>query len=341
MAVHVAVIGVGDFGVRHVKLLREHAGAEVTAVCRRDEAKVKEIAREFDVPVWSTDAREILHDPVVDAVVIATSEETHYSLTREAVARGKHVLLEKPVCLDPDEGRQLIELAAATDRIVLPGHVLRYDAAYCEVKRRVASGELGDILSVTVKRNVPRRRFALHSRTHPVFMALAHDIDIILWLTGRLPRRVYAVERRSRPTDENPDIFFGLLEMDGGIVCRVETQWTVPDEYGRYLDVELEVMATDGHVKLQYPGDAVTGVSKGALSSPDVALWPEVHGITRGALAHQTDSFIRLIDGSAGAQVVTVKEAVQGIAIGHALIQSASQRREIRPDFSVSPGREE
>lgn len=329
----VAVIGVGDFGIKHVKLLTEHPAACVAAVCRRNEDKVKAVAHEFDVPKWSTDAASILEDPDIDAVVIATAEDTHYELTRAAVLQGKHVLLEKPVCLDPDQGRQLADLVESNDRIVLPGHVLRYDAAYCEAKRRIASGELGEIVSIKAKRNVPRSRFALHSRTHPVFMALSHDIDIVLWLSERLPRKVYALERCSHPSYDTPDVFFGLMELDGGVLCQLETQWTYPDRYGRYLDVELEVMTTEGHLQLRYPGDNLHVVDNVGLSSADLTLWPEIHGVIKGALAHQTDAFIGLIQGSVTEQVVTVREALRSVEVGHLLVQSATQQRELRPQL--------
>lgn len=331
--VRVAVIGVGDFGVKHVKLLAEHPDACVAAVCRRDERKVKAVARQFDVPKWSTDADAILTDPDIDAVVIATAEDTHYELTRTALLHGKHVLLEKPVCLDPDQGRQLVDLVESNDRVVLPGHVLRYEAAYCEAKRRIASGELGQIVSIKAKRNVPRSRFALHSRTHPVFMALSHDIDIVLWLADRLPRKVYALERRSRPDYDMPDVVFGLIELDGGILCQLETQWTYPDRYGRYLDVELEVMTTEGHLQLRYPGDGLQVADNSGLSSPDLTLWPEIHGATAGALAHQTDAFVRLMQGSMTEPVVTVREALRSVEVGHLLVQSAVQQRELRPQW--------
>ena len=332
MAVRVGIIGVGDFGIKHLKVFQEHAEAAVVAVCRRNEDKVKAAARKFNVPGWSTDASEIIEDPNIDAVVIASTEETHYPLTRAALLQGKHVLLEKPVCLNLDDGRKLVELVESSDRIVLPGHVLRYDAAYCEAQRRIASGEMGEILSITVKRNVPRSRFALHSRTHPVFMALSHDIDIILWLTGRRPHKVYALERCSEPSCDTPDIFFGLMEMEGGVLCQLETQWTYPDEYGRYLDAELEVMATQGHLKLRYPGDSLRTADASGLSSADLTLWPELHGVTKGALAHQADAFIRLIRGAAVKPAVTIREAMCAVEAGHLLIQSAAQRREIRPD---------
>lgn len=330
MCINIAVVGVGDFGVKHVELLKENPKANLVAVCRRNEQKVREIASTYNIPRWETDAQKIFEDPDIEAVVIATTEDTHFEFTKQAVSNNKHVLLEKPVCLNLEEGKRLLELVKSTDKIVMPGHILRFDATYSKVKSIIDSGEMGDILSIKVKRNVPRERFSLHSRTHPVFMALAHDIDIILWLSGQFPARVYAMQRSTEPSYNNPDIFFGLIEMKNGILCQLETQWTLPNEYGQYLDVELEVMTRKGHLKLKYPGDNLKVMNEGSLSFPDVTLWPEVHGSTKGALANEIDAFLKLVQGVEKQQVITVEEAVNGIKVGHMLIRSADEQKEIR-----------
>lgn len=330
MRVNIAVVGVGDFGIQHVKILKENSRVNLMSVCGKTEQRVRNVASMFDVPLWETEASRVFNDPTIDAVVIATAEDTHFNFTKEAVENGKHVLLEKPICLDIVEGEKLIKLQESHgEYVILPGHLLRYDASYCQIKDFVSSGNAGEILSITVKRNVPCERFSLHSRTHPVFMALSHDIDIILWLTNALPKKVYALQRKSIQSVDNPDIFFGLLEMDNGVLCQLETQWRVPNEYGRYLDVELEIMTSTGNIKLQYPGNNLNIMNKGVLINPDVTLWPEIHGKTTGALANEINSFIDLITGNQKEPVVTVREAVNGIITGHALIQSAIEEREI------------
>lgn len=326
---NIGIIGIGDFGIEHVKVFKENNKAHVVTVCARTEEKVKKVARDFNIPNWETDAQKVFENPEIDAVVIATTEKTHYEFTKKAVNNGKHVLLEKPVCLDLEEGQKLVELSKTTDKVILPGHILRFDASYAKVKNMVSSGEVGEILSIKAKRNVPCERFSLHSRTHPVFMALAHDIDILLWLTQAFPKKVYALQKRVNLNNKTPNIFFGLMEMDNGVLCQLETQWVLPDEYGKYLDVELELMTTTGNIKLKYPGDNLTLMNNGNLSYPDVTLWPEVHGTTTGSLANEVNHFLDLINGTTQKPVITVKEAVQGIKVGQLLIKSASEGKEI------------
>ncbi|MDK2933829.1 MAG: hypothetical protein PWP27_1639 [Clostridiales bacterium] len=323
------MIGVGDFGRMHIEVLKDNPDVNLLTICARTEEKLRRISKEYSIPKWSTSVEEVMQASEIDAVVIATTEETHFKFTKMAVENNKHVLLEKPVCLDPLVGGKLIELDKATDRIILPGHILRYDAAYNRAKQIIASGEMGKIFSIRVKRNVPIERFSLHSRTHPVFMALAHDIDIILWLTGDDVKKVYALSRKTDLSYNNPDVFFGLIEMKNGVVCNLETQWTLPNEYGQYLDTELEVMTAGGNIKLKYPGDGLKVMKKGNLHCYDLTLWPKVNGRMVGALANEIDYFIRLIKGIDKEQIVTVEEAVRGIKIGHMLIKSSDEGKVI------------
>src|SRR5699024_12285413 len=79
--------------------------------------------------------------------------------------------------------------------------------------------------SLRLKRNVPYERFSLHSRTHPVFMALSHDIDQLIWNTNSRPKRIYAMEKKIDDNIDMPGIFFGLIEMNDGMLCSLETQW--------------------------------------------------------------------------------------------------------------------
>ena len=173
-----------------------------------------------------------------------------------------------------------------------------------------------------MKRNVPIERFSLHSRTHPVFMALAHDIDILLWLTGSRCKRVFAMEKKTRPEFTNPDIVFAVAELENGVLCSLETQWRLPNEYGKYLDTELEVMTSQGTLKLQTPGNALETMFHGCQTGYDVTLWPRVCGKMTGALVNEEQHFVDLILGRCKQPVVTVEEAVLGVEMARMLIES-------------------
>lgn len=318
---NIAVIGTGGFGQRHIKALAENPGANLIAIASLEEQALADLCRRFGIPRHFTDVDKLLELPELDGVVIATTEETHYPLTKKAVERGKHVLLEKPVCLDLAEGRALAELAAAAPVHILPGHILRHDALYCQARGAVARG--GTVHSIRVKRNIPIANLGFHARTHSVFMSLAHDIDVIVWLTGSRAKKVHAVAKKTKPVLKYPDIVFAVVEMANGTVCSLETQWRLPSELGLHLESELDVMTEKGRFTLNYPGTTAVGMFDGQLEQHDPTLWPEVNGLTGGALAAEVRHFADLAAGRVERQAVTVDEAVTGIEMALMIIESA------------------
>src|SRR5699024_2787775 len=159
-------------------------------ICDTNKNRLQKVASKFQVDYAYENAEELLQHDELDAVIIATDEKTHEPLTRLAVRYGKHVLLEKPVATDLQVAKGLLQLVEESEPIIMPGHMLRFDSGYYRIKETLRGKE---VRSIRVKRNVPIERFALHSRTHPVFMSLIHDIDQIVWNIDHEPKRLYAM----------------------------------------------------------------------------------------------------------------------------------------------------
>ena len=323
MKLGIAVIGTGEFGQNHVKVLSQMPQTNLLYVCDLNLQKALSVAKTYSIPHVTKDVNEIWRDERVQAVVIATSENSHYPLTMEALEHGKHVLLEKPIALDVTQAEEMVTFAKKKGLILLPGHMLRYDASYYTIKQKLQSGAFGDIYTIYTRRNVPRSRFALHSRTHPVFMALTHDIDIVIWYVQSEVTRVFAMEKRTSSKFKNPDIFWGLVEFKNGVIAIFETQWTLPDQLGQYLDVRLEMMTSKGKVTMKYPGENLIYMMEGNLARPDVTLWPELFGITTGALRNELEYFVDAIKNPEKPVIIRGEEAVQGIQLAQLLIESA------------------
>lgn len=329
MKLGMAVIGAGDFGRNHIKVLSLLPRAELLYVCDRDEERALDAAMSYGVGQHTTDAERVWRDERVKAVVIATSEESHFPLTMAALKAGKHVLIEKPIALRVEEAEEMVRFAEQRGLLLLPGHTLRYDASYHQVYRDLTMGHYGTLHSIYARRNVPRERFGLHSRTHPVFMALAHDIDAAIWYTRSRAKRVFAMEKKTSPEYRNPDIFWGLVEFESGVIAAFETQWTLPNETGQYLDVRLELMTSKGQVTLRYPGDQLVSTMDGRRTVADVTLWPEIFGVPTGALRNELEYFISVILDDRPHESIRGEEAVQGILLANLLIESAKTGKPI------------
>lgn len=327
MKPRVALLGAGEFGRLHANVLAESSQAELAVVCDTNAGRASRVAVPLGVP-FTDDAEATVSDPSVDAVVIASPEAFHVPQAEAALRAGKHVLVEKPVAPTSADASRLAAVVRESGKVLLPGHVLRFAPAYALVKEHL--GPRPRVHSAFARRNVPAVRFAAgHGRTHTALMSLSHDLDLLLWyLDGQRPQRVYAVERRTDPGMENPDVFWGLIEFSGGTVACVESLWTIPEGGGRYVDVELELSTERGFLTVRNPDDAVTVVGDERQTHPAATVDASAAGRRFGAMKEQLLHFVALIQGT-DTPVVTIEDAVKTATLAEALMRSAREREPV------------
>ncbi len=141
--VGVAVIGFGYWGPNLVRNFAEVPGARVVSVSDLASARLAPIAARYPSVRTTTDHRELLRDPAVQAIAIATPVSTHYELARQALEDGKHVLVEKPMATSCDEAQRLIEIAERRGLVLMVDHTFVYTGSVQKIKDLVDAGELG------------------------------------------------------------------------------------------------------------------------------------------------------------------------------------------------------
>jgi predicted dehydrogenase len=230
-------------------MFSERPDVEVVAVSDPDTLKAEALAARFGVPRVRTD-EEILADDEVQAVAICTPNHLHESLAIEALERGKHVLVEKPLAMDPMGVQRVLDAAAASGRHLAVGMNHRFRPDVGALASFVAGGELGDLYSVRAN-SLARKMPAVGStwRQKPeeagggALMDLGVPIlDLAFWLVG-YPRitRVTAVFRSGEADVEEAATVFAVSE--SGIVFSVEVSWNLFAESDRH---HCRVMGTEG-----------------------------------------------------------------------------------------------
>jgi myo-inositol 2-dehydrogenase / D-chiro-inositol 1-dehydrogenase len=245
-------------GSLHARLLAsEVVGAEVVAVADVVVERAAALAREVGVDGVHRDGLELIAEPAVEAVVVASSPETHEVLVLACLEAGKPVLCEKPLATSAEAGRRIVEAEAAVGRrLVDVGFMRRCDDGYRELKRRLDEGEIGDPLVVhCVHRNadIPPsfdQRLALTD-------SVVHEVDVARWLLGEEIAAVTVVA--GRPTRCAPsgvrDPQVVLLETARGVVVDVES--FLRAQYG--YDVRCEVVGETGTLALPLPAATARG----------------------------------------------------------------------------------
>ena len=239
----VAVIGAGYWGINHVRNFFE-LGA-LGMVCDESNAMLENVKARFKGVRTQTDFQFALNDTKIDAVVIATPAETHYSIAARALQAGKDVLVEKPLTLNLSEAEQLLKLAIDKNAILMVGHLLEYHPAVIRLRELIESGELGELRYIYSNRlNLGRVR-----REENILWSFApHDIAIILRLVGSLPTLVTATGGAYlRPTVA--DVTVTNLVFPSGIRAHIFVSWLHPYKEQRLVVVGSRKMAAFDDVR--------------------------------------------------------------------------------------------
>ena len=221
------MIGCGYWGpnlVRNFSLLNEF---EMVGAVDLDPDRLEYIERHFRVPRITTDAREVLEDPEIDAIAIATPISTHADLARQALQAGKHVLLEKPMAHSVEACEDLDRLAQDNGLVLLVDHTFLYTGVVEKMLEIVTAGELGKIYYF----DSVRINLGLFQHDYNVIWDLApHDLSILLHLLDERPTEVQAVGAAPVESGERrlESIAYLSLRFPSGLIGHVHVNWLAP-----------------------------------------------------------------------------------------------------------------
>ncbi len=224
MTIRLAQVGIGYWGRNLLRTLTALPGAELVLACDVKESVRADAERRH--PGLRTTARfdDIIDDPAIEAVVIATETPLHFVMADAALRAGKHVLVEKPLTQTAAQAERLVATADAAGRILMVGHVYRYNAAFRRVEDMSAGGELGDIRYLYTT----RVNLGIVRSSENAFDSLApHDLSLALSIIRQTPTAISATGRAFlQPGVE--DVVFATVEFDGGALAHIHVSWLDP-----------------------------------------------------------------------------------------------------------------
>jgi len=233
----VALVGAGYWGKN---LLRNLYELSVLDTLVDTDPHVLEKAQ-IDYPNIKTSRAfsQVLNDPNIGAIFIATPAETHATLVRESLLSGKHCFVEKPLCLSEKEGMELVDIANNKGLILMVGHLLWYHPAILKLKEMIDSGELGRIRYIYSNRlNMGKLR-----REENVLWSFApHDVSIILGLLQEMPESVQA-QGGNYLHQHISDVTVSLLSFKSGVKAHIFVSWLHPFKEQKLVIVGEEKMA--------------------------------------------------------------------------------------------------
>ena len=176
---NIALIGYGYWGKNLLRNIIESSLFEKVYVIDKEKEKIQKAKKLFNQIEINTDIDSVLQNNEIEAVIIATPPKTHYSLTKLALNSNKNVLIEKPFCLNSNEGNELLDLAKLKNKLLMVDHTFLYTGAVQQIKSLIDKNEIGDIKYI----DSVRINLGLFQNDVNVLWDLAsHDISIINYM---------------------------------------------------------------------------------------------------------------------------------------------------------------
>lgn len=183
----VGVIGCGYWGPNLVRNFKSLTSCRLKCICDMNQNRLRHLQSLYSDVQAFTDSADLIGDPELDAIVVATPVAYHYKLAKAALSAGKHVMVEKPLASSSAECEELIEIAAEKGVVLMTGHTFLYSACVQKIADIIQSGDVGEIRYI----NSRRLNLGLFQKDINVVWDLApHDISIILHILGELPLTV-------------------------------------------------------------------------------------------------------------------------------------------------------
>ena len=234
---NVAVVGMGYWGKNLVRNFHHLGG--LRAVCDSSPAVEETVAKDFAGVRYFAKYADVLADPDVSAVALATPAVAHYEMARAALIAGKDVFVEKPLAIDLRQGAELVELASTKERVLMVGHILRYHPAVLALQKLIQSGALGKLYYLYSNRlNIGKIR----TEENILWSFAPHDISVILSLLGELPISVSCRGGAYLNRDVS-DVTVSQFGFPSGVQAHIFVSWLHPVKEQKLVVVGSEKMA--------------------------------------------------------------------------------------------------
>lgn len=255
--VNVGLIGCGYWGPNLLRNLNQQEQAQVKKVAELQEERRKYVQRNYPGVETTERHQEVMDDPDIQAVVIATEARSHYAFVKSALEHDKHVLVEKPLAMNSEEAQELVSLADDANKVLMVGHTFIYNSAVRALKRYLKNGEVGDIYYIYAQRlNLGRIRTDINA----MWNLAPHDVSILDYLFDGMPISVSA-KGVSYIQEGIEDVVFMTLTFPDKVTAYVHVSWLDPSKVRRYTVVgskKMIVYDDVGDAKIQIYDKGIT-----------------------------------------------------------------------------------
>jgi UDP-N-acetylglucosamine 3-dehydrogenase len=330
-----ALAGLGSMGRNHLRVISNHPETTLAAIADPDAAALEGAVAQSGAKGFA-DPLDMVRDAEIDGVVIAAPTTAHRALALAAIERCLPVLVEKPLAGTLEDALAVVTAARRANVRVQVGHVERYNPAVLEMGRLLRAGWLSTIYAISSRRSGP---FPARIRDVGVTVDLGtHDVDMLSWIAGERPVRVYA-ETAQRLHATREDLTFGLMHFPSGATGFLDVDWLTPAKRR-----SLVAIGEEGMFELDYLTQKLTFTRSnvdrpqmiGGYATTFTGDVADIPITSIEPLRAQLDEFVRVVR-TGDRPYVDGEDGLWAVAIANALLAAAAERRPI--DLTDMPSR--
>src|SRR5665213_3162651 len=344
-----AIVGAGRVGLFRGAVAARHGSVGWIGIAEKRPERAEAVAKEIGADFVTSDHRELLSRPEVNAAIIATDEHLHVDPVMCAVERGIPLMIEKPLATKIAESARALEAIEKSGVDAVVGYTQRFRRRWLAAKEKVRTGALGDVTLVTSRAFMNRlvaidnyERSDAPETISPLVISGTHALDIAMWyLEAKTPVEVYArsVDKVLGPLYKGIDATAGMIMFSDGCVYHLSISWALPVTWpAAVYSLEVGIVGTTGVLTIDDTHrDIVLAVSApqsegylpdksrlvdfmGSYPPGDMAL-----GELRGPMRDETESWLNRISLGVPTQHATAKEARNRLMLTKALDLSAKR----------------
>ncbi len=289
-----AIIGCGFFGKKHADIINQIANCSLVAVCDVNKSTAKETGEEYGI-TWYTDHVEMLKNETIDAVSICVSEDFHLRPSIDAAEFGKDILLEKPIAKNAEEAAQIFAAVKKNNVRLMVAHVCEFDGRYRYTADAIQRGELGEIISLYLKRSSTQSTAERLKGNVSIFHYMGvHDFEaMMLFAQPAKPIKAYAQSISKKNAHFGAeDTVFSTITFDNGLVGCIQLCWALPNNDALGFVACADVVGTKGVSYISIKNQGLELFSETGVTYPDLTYWPVYFGHTSGKVREEIQHFV-------------------------------------------------
>lgn len=323
-----AVVGGGSFGEIHLKTLASMPQVEVAGLYTLEQDRSRELCLKYGGKSYES-LLDLVSDPVVDLVTIATPEYAHLEAFKEAVSHGKAVYVEKPLASTLDDARRMLAISEAVP--AMSGHLLHFEQRVAHLFAKLR-GVRKHHLAFRGRRT--RLEKEIYGRVHPSSVILCHEIELSNAFAESSFQRVLAMETRF--SEGQVDGITILIEYENGVTSSVEGGWFLPAQNGCTENDFISIVSEAGVDELGMPHLGNYSISAEGMQTPNLFYGFDVYGVEYGPLRAAFDYFVSCILNGTKPQISTIQDGFDAVQVIEGALLSVRENRWVTRQEMIS-----